>query len=251
VPINVYSFQAKFPTPKGSLDITTSKVHRDILTSLARNQTLFAEHGIAGYNFIHKDKVVLLQIMPSADTEAIKTITSQWHDFLTNYPGLTIGENKYYSFDKFSEWHKFSETPEISRNGPVGLGMMIAGRFIPRELFGSNENIDQLVNAVLTAMQLSYTNKAGGSAQLYSTGPWNHPDNSKTGVNPEWRNRNGCWLGLERSVCRSRANPEHGLSVCTTIQGTDAWRWGLCKRGRLDGRKLATNVLRRQLRPIA
>jgi hypothetical protein len=185
VPINVYSFQAKFPKPA---DITTSKIHRDIITSLARNQTLFAEHGIAGYNFIHKDKVVLLQIMPSADTEAIKTITAQWHDYLTDYPGLTIGENKYYSFEKFSDWHKFSETPEISRNGPVGLGMMIAGRFVPRELFGSNENIDQLVNAVLTAMQFSYTNKAGGSAQLYSTGPWNQPDNSKTAVNAQWRN---------------------------------------------------------------
>jgi hypothetical protein len=219
VPINVYSFQAKFPTPKGSLDITTSKVHRDIITSLARNQTLFAEHGIAGYNFIHKDKVVLLQIMPSADTEAIKTVTSQWHDFLTNYPGLTIGENKYYSFDKFSEWHKFSETPEISRNGPVGLGMMIAGRFIPRELFGSNENIDQLVNAVLTAMQLSYTNKAGGSAQLYSTGPWNHPDNSKTGVNPEWRNAlwhivmGAGWISSVPSVVRAQIQNTVSASV--------------------------------------
>jgi hypothetical protein len=188
VPINVYSFQAKFPKPEGMLDITESKVHRDVITALGSNQSLFSEHGIAGYNFIHKDKIVSLQVMPSDDTEAFKAVTAQWHDFLSNYPGLTIGENKYYSFKKFSQWHELTETPEISRNGPVGLGIMGASRLIPRELFSTNQNIDKIVNAVLTAMQLSYTNKAGGSAQIYSTAPTNHPDNSKTGVNPKWRN---------------------------------------------------------------
>ncbi|KAH8725775.1 hypothetical protein GQ44DRAFT_680475 [Phaeosphaeriaceae sp. PMI808] len=187
VPINVYSFQAKFPKPDGNLDLTESKVHYDILTALALNQSLFLENGIAGYNFVHKDKICSLQIMPSADTEAIKKITSQWHDFLSNYPGLTIGDNKYYSFKTFSAWHTFTEIPEIAGNGPVGLGIMESGRFIPRELFASTEDIDQVVNAVLTAMQFSYTNKAGGTAQLYATGPANHPDNSKTGANPEWR----------------------------------------------------------------
>lgn len=157
--------------------------------------------------------------MPSVDTEAIKTVTTQFHDFLSNYPGLTIAENKYYSFEKFSEWHKFTETPAISRNGPVGLGMMIAGRFIPRDLFATNENIDQLVNAVLTAMQFSYTNKAGGSAQLYSTGPWNHPDNSKTGVNPEWRNAlwhvvmGAAWISSTPSTLRTQIQNTVSASV--------------------------------------
>jgi hypothetical protein len=188
VPINVYSFQAEFPKPKGALDITESKVHRDILTALALNQTLFSKHGVAGYNFVLKDKIVSLQVLPSADSEALKTITAQWHDFLSSYPGLTVGENKYYKFDRFSSWHNFTETPAISRNGPVGLGIMGAGRFVPKDLFASTANVDKVVNAILTAMQFSYTNKGGGSAQLYATGPANHPDNSKTGVNPEWRN---------------------------------------------------------------
>jgi hypothetical protein len=219
VPINVYSFQAKFPKPNGNLDITESKVHRDLLTALAHNQSLFAEHGIAGYNFVHKDKIILLQVMPSADTEAIKTVTSQFHNFLSNYPGLTIAENKYYSFEKFSEWHKLTETPAISRNGPVGLGMMLAGRLIPRDLFATKGNIDQLVNAVLTAMQFSYTNKAGGSAQLYSTGPWNHPDNSKTSVNPEWRNAlwhvvmGAAWISSTPSALRTQIQNTVSASV--------------------------------------
>ncbi|KAF2024071.1 FAD-binding domain-containing protein [Setomelanomma holmii] len=188
VPINVYSFQAHFPNPKGELDITKSQAHRDIVTALARNQTLFAENGVAGYNFIHKDGICSLQVLPSSDREAIKTITSQWHSFLSTYPDLIVAENKYYSFDTFSAWHKFTETPAVSRNGPVGLGLMEAGRFIPRSLFESSEDIEQLVEAVLNAMQFSLTNRGGGSAQLYATGPVNHPDNSKTASHPEWRN---------------------------------------------------------------
>lgn len=187
VPINVYSFQAKFPIPKGTLNITQSEVHRDILTALALNQTLFAEKGVAGYNFVLADHVVSLQVLPSTDVEAIKTITAQWYDFLSSYPDLEIGENKYYSFKTFSEWHNFTETPAVSRNGPVGLGLMMASRLVPRELFSSTKDVGQLVDAVLSAMQLSYTNRGGGAAQLYATGPFNQPDNSKTGVNPAWR----------------------------------------------------------------
>ncbi|KAF2190250.1 hypothetical protein K469DRAFT_699856 [Zopfia rhizophila CBS 207.26] len=187
VPLNVYSFQAHFPPPAGDLDITKSEVHRDIVTALARNQTLFAEHGIAGYNFFLPDHMVSLQILPSSDTKAIKQITAQWHDFLTSYPGLNITENTYHRFPKFSDWHKFSETPSIARNGPVGIGLAESGRFIPKKLFTEPRDIDQVVDAVVTAMQFSYVNKSGGSAQLYATGPLNHPDNSKTGVNPAWR----------------------------------------------------------------
>jgi hypothetical protein len=214
VPINVYSFQAQLPAPKGSLDITESKVHRDMITALAANQTLFAKNGMAGYNFVYKDKVTLLQVMPSADTEAIKRITSQWHDFLTNYPGLTIAENQYYAFKTFSAWHRFTETPAISRNGPVGLGLMEAGRFIPRDLFASSEHIEQLVNAVLTAMQFSYTNKGGGGVQLYATGPFNQPDNSKTGVNPAWRT--SLWHVIMGAAWTSSTPP----NVRTQIQNT-------------------------------
>jgi hypothetical protein len=187
VPMNAYSFQATFPAPKGNLDITESKFHRDIIKALASNQTLFSEHGIAGYNFLHPDHIVFLQVMPSANTSALKAITSQYHDFLTTYPGLEITENAYYTFEKFSEWHTFTQTPSIARNGLVGLGLAESGRFVPKDLFATPKSIDSIVDAVVTAMQFSYTNRGGGAAQLYATGPANHPDNSKTGVNPAWR----------------------------------------------------------------
>lgn len=218
VPLNVYSFQAHFPLPEGDLDITESKVHRDIIRALASNQTLFAQHGIAGYNFILPDHIISLQIMPSNDTEAIKTITAKWHDFLTDYPGLNATDNKYYSFKKFSEWHEFTENPAISRNGPVGLGIMESGRFIPKELFATSDNVEQLVNAVVTAMQFSYTNRGGGSAQLYATGPTNQPDNSKTGVNPAWRT--ALWEVIMGAAWTTSTPPQVRTQIQNTISAS-------------------------------
>jgi hypothetical protein len=218
VPINVYSLQAHFPMPEGQLDITESKVHRDIIGGLATNQPLFAKSGIAGYNFMLPDHMVSLQVMPFEDPEAIKSITSNWESLVTNYPGLNITENKYYSFGKFSDWHKFTERPEISRNGPVGLGLIEAGRFIPKDLFNSSEDIDQLVNAVVTAMQFSYTNRGGGSAQLYSTGPHNFPDGGKTSVNPIWRN--SLWEVIMGGAWTTNTSPEVREQIQNTISAS-------------------------------
>ncbi|EDU48775.1 isoamyl alcohol oxidase [Pyrenophora tritici-repentis Pt-1C-BFP] len=184
VPINVYSFQAHFEAPE---NITESSIHRAILTGLASNQSHFGENGVAGFNFVLPDHVVFLQVMPSTDPDAIKNVTAKFHDLLTHLPGLEITENEYHSFKKFSQWHEFTERPSVSRNGPVGLGFNGAGRFIPKDLFTTPNKIEQLVTAVVTAMQFSYSNHGGGGAQLYATGPDNNPDNGKTSVNPIWR----------------------------------------------------------------
>jgi hypothetical protein len=187
VPLNVYSFQAEFPMPKGELDITQSNAHRDIVRALAQNQTVFAQHGIAGYNFLLPTHMVSIQVVPSGDAAAFKKVTAQWHNFLTQYPNINITENTYHTFDKFSAWHKFTETPSIARNGHVGIGLSESGRLLPKSLFSKPEDVEKVVDAVVSAMQFSYKRGAGGSAQLYATGPSNHPDNSKTGVNPAWR----------------------------------------------------------------
>jgi hypothetical protein len=189
VPINVYSFQASFPLPKDRhLNISESDVHRDIVRSLAKNQALFAENSVAGYNFLLPDHMVSLQVLPSTDVEAIKRITASWKDFLSVYPGLNITENRYYSFHKFSEWHNFTEMPAIARNGPVGVGISESGRLLPKKLFQTPEDIERVTDTVVSAMQFSFENGAGGSAQLYATGPTNTPDTGRTtSVHPAWR----------------------------------------------------------------
>lgn len=185
VPLNVHFFQAYWPEPA---DITESKVHRDIIRTLASNQTQFSHNGIAGYNFLLPDHMISLQVMPSTDTGAIESITKQYHDFLATYPGIKVYNNSYHTFNQFSEWHTFTEQPCIARNGPVGLGLFESGRFIPTSLFSSPANIDKLTAAVLTAMQFSYSNRGGGSAQLYATGPANTPDERHaTSAHPLWR----------------------------------------------------------------
>lgn len=184
VPLNVHFFRAYWPKPA---DITESKIHRDIISALASNQTLFSENGIAGYNFILPDHMVSLHIMPSTDATALETVTKQYHDFLDFYPGIQVYNNSYHTFSKFSEWHEFTEQPCIAQNGPVGLGLSEAGRFIPKSLFSTLADINKLTSAVLTAMQFSYTNRGSGSAQLYSTGPSNHPDGSASSAHPLWR----------------------------------------------------------------
>ncbi|KAL1606351.1 hypothetical protein SLS60_003753 [Paraconiothyrium brasiliense] len=187
VPLNVYSFQASFPIPDGQLNITQSAVHRDVVRALASNQALFASHGMAGYNFVLPDHMVSLQILPSTNTELIKNITSTYNKFLTRYPSLNIIENTYYTFRKFSEWYAFAQTPSIARNGPVGVGISESGRFLPKRLFSKPESVEKLVDAVVTAMQFSLQHGGGGAAQLYATGPFSHPVNSGTGVNPAFR----------------------------------------------------------------
>ncbi|KAJ8111088.1 hypothetical protein OPT61_g6234 [Boeremia exigua] len=184
VPLNVHFFQAYWPKPA---DITESKVHRDIVTALASNQTHFSQNGIAGYNFLLPDHMVSLHIMPSADTEAMEEVTRQYHHFLATYPGIKVHNNSYHNFSKFSDWHAFTEQPCIARNGPVGLGLSESGRFIPRSLFSTPTDIDKLTSAVLSAMKFSFTNRGSGSAQLYSTGPANHPDGSASSAHPLWR----------------------------------------------------------------
>ncbi|KAF2126566.1 FAD-binding domain-containing protein [Dothidotthia symphoricarpi CBS 119687] len=215
VPLNVYSFQANFPTPDGDLDITESKVHRDIVQALASNQTLFSQHGMAGYNFLLPDHMVSLQILPSTNTSAIRALTAQWHDFLTTYPGLNITENKYHTFPKFSTWHTFTQRPSISRNGPVGLGLFESGRLLPAPLFQTPSSIDTLVSAVVTAMQFSLTNRSGGGVQLYATGPATHPDNSKTGLNPAWRS--ALWHVVMGAVWTTATPPQVRAQMQNTV----------------------------------
>lgn len=215
VPLNVHLFQAHWPMPA---DITESKVLRDIIRALASNQTLFSQNGIAGYNFVLPDHMVSLHIMPSTDTEALKTITKQYHDFLATYPGIEVAKNEYYTFSKFSQWHNLTEQPAIARNGAVGLGLSESGRFISSSLFASPSNLDKLTSAVLTAMQFSHSNRGSGSAQLYSTGPATHPDGAATSAHPLWRD--SLWHVIMGGGWTADMPPEQRTQMQNTVSAS-------------------------------
>lgn len=216
VPINVYSFEAQIFGASLIHDFTKSTVHRQVVTALAKNQTTWSDNHIAGYNFIHPHSIISLQVLPSNDTEILKNLTADWHNFLSSHPGLIPSQNKYLTFDKFSDYVKFTLRPSIARNGIVGIGLAEAGRLMPRELFSTDSDVENLVDAFLQGMQASSTFGAGlgsGTGQIYATGPSNQMDNSKTGVNPAWRGSlwevifGGVWLKTDSQ--EKRDNVQH------------------------------------------
>ncbi|KAF2746061.1 FAD-binding domain-containing protein [Sporormia fimetaria CBS 119925] len=215
VPINVYSVHATFNTSKDSLDLTNSSVHKELIHTLAQNQPRFADYGIAGYNFLHPHHFISLQVHPSSDTSALKRITEQYHDFLSTHPSITLINNTYHTFPTFSSWHAFTETPSIAQNGPVGLGLAESSRLLPKHLFSSQEDIQRVTSAILTAMQTTHSTLGSGVAHLYATAPYNHPDNSATGLNPAWRE--AMWHVVLGGMWTSDTTPAHRLEVQNTI----------------------------------
>lgn len=222
VPINVYSFEAGIFGASLIHDFTKSMVHRQVVTALAKNQTTWSNNHVAGYNFIYPDRIISLQILPSNDTEILKSLTADWNNFLSSHPGLRSAQKAYLTFDKFSDYIAFTRRPSIANNGIVGVGLAEAGRLMPRELFSTEAGIENLVDAFLQGMQISSTLGTGlgsGTGQIYATGPSNHIDNTKTGVNPAWRGSlweivfGGVWLKTDAQEKRDSIQHAAGEAI--------------------------------------
>lgn len=131
------------------------------------------------------------QILPSGTygLAKLKNLTQNYQSLLQKYPGLSITQNEYLTFDHQTDFINYT-VPMALRNTPVGYAEIIAGRFAPRSLFRGPNNKTTLVNSFVKGLQDSqniYDIAKPTPAQIYSTGPFNHPDGSMTGVNPAWR----------------------------------------------------------------
>lgn len=184
--MQVYAFRANFTLVQ---DLTSSVVLRDVLTALATNQTNFSNNRLAGYNFYYPSFFETVQILPkTGGADFFKNITKQYHDFLSNYPGLTILENEYYTFTEFTQFTNYTASYGY-RDTPIGYGESLAGRLIPRTLFQNTTNVNTLVTAFLAGMATAF-NPANlilpVAAQIYATGPANLANTGVTGVNTAW-----------------------------------------------------------------
>ncbi|KAI1326032.1 FAD-binding domain-containing protein [Xylariaceae sp. FL0255] len=214
VPMNVFAFSAEFAAPT---NISESPIHRDIVTAIAKNQTTWAQNKVAGYNFFLPNSITTLQILPSTNTEILKTLTAQYRNLLQNYPGVNVTANEYASLDTYPAFSDFV-LPFLATNGPLGVGITEASRLIPRSNFETAEKIDELVDAFLYGLQTSLMEGAGlgtGSGQIYSTGPSNNFDlSNKTGVNPAWRG--SLWHVIHGGIFTNQDSPEERASIQQT-----------------------------------
>jgi FAD/FMN-containing dehydrogenase len=173
-------------------DLTTSKPHHDIATQLAMNQINWSRNNVAGYNFFFPNKFMSLLILPSQDSQALGRLTAQWSAYLASYAGISVAANKIFHFAKYTEFMGFVNSPEISKNGLIGVGIAESSRLIPTSQFADISKIDELVDAFLEGLQISLKKDAGftdGYGQIYATTPFNTPDEQhQTSVNPAWRN---------------------------------------------------------------
>ncbi|CAJ2513859.1 Uu.00g019780.m01.CDS01 [Anthostomella pinea] len=215
VPMNVFAFTANLTeTPT---NISESTIHRDIVAAIAKNQTQWANNNVSGYNFFLPYNIISVQILPSADTEALKTLTKDYANFLSNLPGLDIIANEYATLDTYPEYTAFA-LPFLGTNGPLGVGITEAARLIPRTLFETDDSVDALVEAFLYGMQTSLEEGAGlgtGSGQIYHTGPSNNNDESdSTGVNPAWRG--SLWHVIHGGIWTKAESQEERAQIQTT-----------------------------------
>lgn len=218
VPMNVYAFVANLTEDALVENLTESRVHREVVTALANNQTSWSNNKVSGYNFFLPYNIITVQILPSTDTEALKELTKDYADFLTNHPGLKVIANEYKTLDTYPEYSAHV-LPYLELNGPLGIGTAEASRLIPRTLFETPDNIDDLVSAFLQGLQTSNEQGAGlgtGSGQIYATGPANtYDEEGSTGVNPAWRG--SIWYVIHGGIWTSTDSVEERETIHKTV----------------------------------
>ncbi|KAI1079344.1 FAD-binding domain-containing protein [Whalleya microplaca] len=222
LPMNVYAFAANLTNSTLVSDLTKSPVHRDVVTALANNQTMWSNNKIAGYNFFLPSNIISVQVLPSNDTQALKNLTSEYATFLGSIKGLSVISNQYVTLKTYSEYAAFM-LPFLETNGPVGVGIAEASRLIPRKQFQGTDNVEALVDAFLQGLQISNEQGAGlgtGSGQIYATGPANTNDEENTtGVNPAWRGslweviHGGIWTSTDSSETRTQIQKTVGEAI--------------------------------------
>ncbi|RDW71848.1 berberine protein [Coleophoma crateriformis] len=185
IPINVFAFRASFSLLDSSSTLTT------IMTAHASNQTNWSNNNVSGHAYYFPDQVEMYLVLPyNDDGSRLKSLTSDFQTFLTNYTNLDITQNNYTTYPKYSEFLALTQSI-ADRLTPSGDFEVIASRLMPRDLFATPSNVSALVDAVITGMEtnenvLDYFSTV--PTQVIMTTPANHPDTQNaTGLNPAWR----------------------------------------------------------------
>ncbi|KAH8646897.1 FAD binding domain-containing protein [Xylariales sp. PMI_506] len=184
LPINVYSFRANFSL------LELGQPVKDILTAHANNQTYWSNNNVSGHAYYFPDEVEIYLVLPyDDDGTRLKSLTSDFQTFLTDYSGLAITENQYTTYPQYSGFLALTQSI-ADRLTPAALYEVLAGRLLPRELF-TPSNVTSLIDAVYAGMVANENlfNYVGHvPTQVIMTTPANNPDaQNATSANPAWR----------------------------------------------------------------
>lgn len=134
--------------------------------------------------------------LPSGDAAAAQAQMAPWFNYLKNNGAYSISSQLQTNFTSVGKLITDYFDPSGQPNTPVGYGERLSGRLIPRSLFSNSTGQKALAKAIVQGTVINAPLLSVGSLvnlikpvplQIYSTGPANQPDNSKTGVNPAWR----------------------------------------------------------------
>ncbi|KAK7612538.1 hypothetical protein IWX49DRAFT_585211 [Phyllosticta citricarpa] len=207
VQFNTYSFLANITnTPE---DIRDSWVYRAVLHAFVQSQPFWSANNISGYNFFCHDKIETHLVYPSnKPLSHLIDLTSEWANFLTSLPGLSIHKHAYEHFNTYKDWATDSDYHWIiQRNAPGGMAVVETGRLVPRSLFEPGESTSALVDALLNGLAAG-AKVPGFMLQVYATTPANTPDSEgATSAHPGWRDAlwtidfvSGYWDGTPKAA---------------------------------------------------
>ncbi|RFU77909.1 fad-binding domain-containing [Trichoderma arundinaceum] len=175
-------------------NITQNTLLQSILTTLSNEQTTWSKNRITGYNGVSSTSLSIMEILPGGDEplQTLRSLTSSFHDFITNLPGVNITLNSYASYPSQSSF--FSGNADYwDRSGSVGVSALLTSRLITKDNFESPAKVDSLVANVLKALQ-TVVDQVGAQLApqvtllILKTAPSNTPDtDQETSVNPAWR----------------------------------------------------------------
>ncbi|CRG82838.1 hypothetical protein PISL3812_00184 [Talaromyces islandicus] len=186
VKINVYSFLAEFK-PSSNKTTTNYPVLQEVLTKHATYQPVWSHNNVSGHAYYWPGEVALYFVLPSNNVTALKDLTSEFDSFVSNHPEI-VGQSNYTTYDTYTDYLGLTSAI-ASKLSPGGMFEILASRLVPESLFGTNESVTDLVDAVVKGIQIGEGIMPGLTSliQIIMTTPVNHQNGAETSVNPAWR----------------------------------------------------------------
>ncbi|KAF8859230.1 FAD binding domain-containing protein [Acephala macrosclerotiorum] len=184
LPIHTYNFVAAFT---GN---TTSQQQalRTIMTAHASNQLEWSKQLVTGGVNYFPNEVSFGLVLPYADDGTkLKNATASFAQFVSNITNVEVVQNNYTTYATYVDYTAFS-IADARKTEPAGIFSQLASRLMPRDLFTTSDNIELLVDGVVSGIEKARSLLNLTAAQVVMETPLSTPDlNHSTSALPAWR----------------------------------------------------------------